>query len=354
MVVRAFERNIRNSFIHIPVEMKMGDQMGLEEAELLRLRELFTYPESTSLNAPAPIPPRYAVVTLIASQQLYSRDFYYLNARSTLRSLIHDPVVKIRREDVDVVALIMNSVSAEAEESLIQDGIKVYRISKFNIPAFLASRGDVRWASCFTKLLMWRMVKYARILYLDADTSVFRPLDEIFSWAEMFPEGVLDEYDLSQSNLYETPYRLPLANAKSTVKTPLNKFGFNQNVHFLAAVQEELHFNAGVMLLTPNMMVYNDLISLVPHFDQYNVDLLEQGLLNKFFSGELRIKPLPRQLNCGLDLIDPLHGMGLQCWIMHAKLWELFEGGQSWYSWWENVRYRWNWNPLGKTELSEL
>lgn len=47
----------------------------------------------------------------------------------------------------------------------------------------------VRWKDQYTKLLLWNMTEYSRIVYIDADALIIKPIDELFSIPTQFTEA---------------------------------------------------------------------------------------------------------------------------------------------------------------------
>jgi len=100
-----------------------------------------------------------------------------------------------------------------------------------------------RWGHMATKLRLWQMTQYSRIMYLDADTILTGPVDETF--------------------------------------TMVSGFAAEKPLH-------HSHFNAGVMLLTPSESTFKELLALgaQKHKQLFGnvIDCTEQGLLNNYFN----------------------------------------------------------------------
>ena len=94
-------------------------------------------------------------------------------------------------------------------------------------------------ASSFTKIALWRLTQFSRIVYVDADIIALRAPDELF--------------DLK------------------------SKFAAAPDVGWPDC------FNSGVMALTPNMQDYYGLQALARN--NVSFDGADQGLLNTYFSG---------------------------------------------------------------------
>jgi len=100
-----------------------------------------------------------------------------------------------------------------------------------------------RWGHMATKLRLWQMTQYQRIMYLDADTVLTGPVDSTFKSVTGF-----------------------------AAEKPLH----------------HSHFNAGVMLLSPSEQTFAELLALgaAPHTSLFGnvIDCTEQGLLNTYYN----------------------------------------------------------------------
>jgi len=108
---------------------------------------------------------------------------------------------------------------------------------------FAADQGE-RWGHMATKLRLWQLTQYEKVLYLDADTVLTGPVTKVFE-----TEGFAAE-----------------------------------------APKYHSHFNAGVLLETPSKTVFEELLALgkqqhASHFGNL-VDCTEQGLLNTYYNGQ--------------------------------------------------------------------
>jgi len=153
----------------------------------------------------------------------------------------------------DMVALVTPKVPQEWHSSLQVAGWTVHVVPE--LEEFWWGRSSEctvgsqdqgeRWGHMATKLRLWELTQYKRVLYLDADTVLTGPVSHTFE----------------------------------TVTT----FGAE-------APKYHSHFNAGVLLLSPSRDVFEQLLALgrQPHQSRFGnlIDCTEQGLLNTYFNGE--------------------------------------------------------------------
>jgi len=109
---------------------------------------------------------------------------------------------------------------------------------------YAADQGE-RWGHMSTKLRLWQMTEYSRVLYLDADTILAGPVSELFATTTTFAA--------------EAPR-------------------YHKN------------FNAGVLLLSPSRAVFDEFVTIGKgaHASTFGnvIDCTEQGLLNTYYNGK--------------------------------------------------------------------
>ncbi|CAF2549459.1 unnamed protein product [Rotaria sp. Silwood2] len=120
-----------------------------------------------------------------------------------------------------------------------------------------------RFHDQYTKLRIWSMIGYDRVLYLDADTLVIHDINELLT-------GTIFEDD--QDGL----------------------LGAVEDVW-----QGEIgpNFNAGVLLICPNMTIFNDMLIKMHNMAAYGSYWAEQGFLNWYFKGSTGRLPLIYNFN---------------------------------------------------------
>jgi len=152
----------------------------------------------------------------------------------------------------DMVALVTKAVPVEWHASLKVAGwtvLKVDEIDEFWLGKstecnnYVADQGE-RWGHMATKLRLWQLTKYSRVMYLDADTVLTGPVSELFETVKTF----------------------------AAEKPRYHK-----------------HFNAGVLLLSPSERTFKELLAMgaEKHGSLFGnvIDCTEQGLLNAYFNG---------------------------------------------------------------------
>jgi len=153
----------------------------------------------------------------------------------------------------DMVCMVTSAVPKEWHASLTVAGWTVVVVEELaemwwgkstECSNFAADQGE-RWGHMATKLRLWQLTQYERVMYLDADTVLTGPVSTLFETISTFG---------AESPRYHS------------------------------------HFNAGVLLLSPSTAVFQELLALgqQEHATLFGntIDCTEQGLLNTYFNGQ--------------------------------------------------------------------
>jgi alpha-N-acetylglucosamine transferase len=134
----------------------------------------------------------------------------------------------------ELIALCTETVLDTTKEILKRDGWTIRPVQKIHSPyEGLSARGNY-FAGAFSKLHIWNMTDYDRIVYLDSDVLVVKNIDHMFDCGT-----------------------------------------------FCAALRHSDLFNTGVMVIQPNRSIFNDMLGKVEVFPSYTQG--DQGFLNVYF-----------------------------------------------------------------------
>ncbi|KAG2333720.1 hypothetical protein Bca52824_004900 [Brassica carinata] len=147
--------------------------------------------------------------------------------------------------DKDMVALVSDGVSDYSKKLLKADGWKVEKIS------LLANPNQVhptRFWGVYTKLKIFNMTDYKKVVYLDADTIVVKNIDDLFKCSK-----------------------------------------------FCANLKHSERLNSGVMVVEPSQALFNDMMRKVKTLSSYTGG--DQGFLNSYYpdfpNAPLKARPVP-------------------------------------------------------------
>ncbi|CAN8063285.1 unnamed protein product [Agarophyton chilense] len=157
---------------------------------------------------------------------------YALPIRVMMQSLfINSPDSRNLRERV----VLQTGDTSEANINRLEnEGIRVIRIPPVASPYIGSAKFHPRFGMVMTKLAVFNMTEYHRVLFIDADSLVLKDLSPLFSCAQ-----------------------------------------------FCATFINPCFFNSGLMLVSPNATMYQDMVSVLPYTPSY--DGGDQGFLNSYF-----------------------------------------------------------------------
>jgi hypothetical protein len=148
-----------------------------------------------------------------------------------------------------ILFYISNRLNQSSLERCRKVGWHLWPVERIKPPRFAIIYP--RFYDQYTKLRLWSMIGYDRVLYLDADTLVIRDINELLI-------GTI----------------------------------FEDNQDGLLGVVEDVwqgqigpNFNAGVLLIRPNKTIFNDMLIKMHHMSSYGSYWAEQGFLNWYFKG---------------------------------------------------------------------
>ncbi|KAF3452377.1 hypothetical protein FNV43_RR02810 [Rhamnella rubrinervis] len=133
----------------------------------------------------------------------------------------------------DMVVLVSDGVSDYANKLLEADGWIVEKISLLANPNKVRPK---RFWGVYTKLKIFNMTSYKKVVYLDADTIVVQSVEDLFKCRK-----------------------------------------------FCANLKHSERLNSGVMVVEPSQTVFNDMMSKVKTLSSYTGG--DQGFLNSYYSG---------------------------------------------------------------------
>ncbi|KAF3785398.1 UDP-glucuronatexylan alpha-glucuronosyltransferase 2 [Nymphaea thermarum] len=187
-------------------------------------------------TSPSLSPPREAYATVI-----HSSDSYVCGAIALARSLIHTGTTR------DLVLLLHINGDKDGDYhrrrmALMEAGWKIQEIERIRNPK--AKKGAYNeWN--YTKLRLWQITGYHKIIYIDSDLIVLKNIDRFFGFPQLS-----------------------------------------------AAANSRSMFNSGFMVIEPSQCTFKILMELIPVVRSYNGG--DQGFLNEVFTWWHR---LPKRVN---------------------------------------------------------
>ncbi|EPS69985.1 plant glycogenin-like starch initiation protein 3 [Genlisea aurea] len=156
----------------------------------------------------------------------------------------------------DLVLLADDAISPDSIRALKLSGWKTMRIQRMRSP-FSRNNAYNEWN--YSKLRMWRLIRYKKLLFIDADLIVNRNCDGFFAYPQLTAAG-------------------------------------NYQKHL---------FNSGLMVVEPSECTYRDLVREMMVVESYNGG--DQGFLNEMFWWWHRLPAESNYLKVFVDPSDRLH-----------------------------------------------
>lgn len=235
-------------------------------------------PSYRLFNSTSPLPSsKFAIATFLTGQG--KDDAYFTATRILTYQLLHAPETKLNSTDITFLVLCSSSLPVAQKRQLQRDGAFVVEVDDVPVNWWIYS-GVRRWKEQFTKLRIFEMTEYQRVLYLDADILIMAPLDGVFEDPEVATLTPTLFSRESQIRKDESP--LPaewLFAARSD-----NAFTGERD-HPVPPLQSS-SFSAGFFMVAPDKKIYAHLLSVMSHFHRFDPFTMEQSLLNYVFRRE--------------------------------------------------------------------
>lgn len=242
-------------------------------------------------------------------------DDAYLDATRLLTyELLHAPDTRVNTTSVNFLVLCSSSVPITYKQQLQKDGAIVIEVDDVPVDWWIKSNVG-RWKEQFTKLRVFEITEYQRILFIDADTMIFDHLDPIFHEPEVVP-------------LIPTFTFPPQVQAKTDELPPPSEWlfaarsdnGYTGMRNHLIPPLQSLNFGAGFFIIAPNLQLFTYLRSIMSHWRRFDSYTMEQSLLSYAFR---RNGPMPwRELHWKWSVMWPTEidkQMGVV--TLHDKFW---------------------------------
>lgn len=282
-------------------------------------------PESSSFRPPHATPaaalpknpnPTLAITTFLTGQA--SDDSYFNLTRLFAYQLLHAEDTRITNPDLTFVVLCGRQVEEEKKEQIKRLGASVITLEDVTLPEWIHI-GEPRWSEQFTKLRAFEQTQFKRMLYVDADYMVMKPLDGIFD--EPIIQGLTPTLN-REDQIKEDEGILPKKWLFAARSENGGQGGFS---HFVPPIQTN-YANAGFFLIAPDQHMYDHLMEVMKLENRFPTTYMEQDLLNYVFRRE---GPMPwRELDWhwSANFVNE-EDVKFGVHALHGKFWR--EGPQS-------------------------
>ena len=185
-----------------------------------------------------------------------------------------------------LVVVVTAGIDAADRAVLEADGCLLREVEPIRPPRGLRdSYANARFAEVWTKLAVWRLTEFERLVVLDADMLVTQDMDELFSLE-------LGDDQIAACHACRcNPNRIPSYPASWT---PEHCF-YTHVTHERQIGQDagaDGYFNGGILVLRPDVRVFGELLAALAAIDDLTrYPFAEQDFLNERFHGRWRALP---------------------------------------------------------------
>jgi len=226
---------------------------------------------------------KYAYATLL------TRDTYFPGVKALLRSL-----VRVRAQHPLVVMYTAEILSQNAINALEREGCVMKAVIRYIPPLGSHDTSLYKlqlYQECWTKLRMWEMTEYERLVYLDADMVVLHNIDHLFSCDKHVFAAAPDCSYGRESQLERDGCCLF---GQSISDEEEKKEGDQKSTKSIQCHSNHAkaphYFNAGLFVMTPDASMFDQFHSILrcpqlgPHVVQ---KYAEQDLLNYVYCSDM-------------------------------------------------------------------
>jgi len=197
------------------------------------------------------------------------RDKFFVATRMLVYQVLHDPVTK-SPNNLPIIVLVDPKVTTSKRRRLEKDGARVIPVEYLRPKtAWLKPRKD-RWRDMMVKLRLWELQEYDRILFMDSDNMIKRPMDGVFD-----EPGAQWQKSIESSKVGEGKI-VPEYVMAGVLEVPRN--------HSYPPKKEDYYsldlFNGGFFVCAPSQRLFRHYKEILNKPESFDSDLMEMALLN--------------------------------------------------------------------------
>lgn len=206
-----------------------------------------------------------------------AEDDYFIAARILCYQILHAPATKSPR-GLPMIVMATPDVATENKQRLRDDGATVVEIDFVQEPSVTWLKpGLSRWMNIMSKLRAWQLTDYSRLLMLDGDMLLRRPLDGIFNEPNATVFQTLPEKQVARkSDEGLLPARYLFAGGPEVHGTQHHWPPSYEKGDFVHPAD----FNMGFVMFSPSLELFEHYLSILRIKDRFNSETMEQSLLN--------------------------------------------------------------------------
>ncbi|KJK63139.1 Glycogenin belongs the GT 8 family and initiates the biosynthesis of glycogen [Aspergillus parasiticus SU-1] len=222
---------------------------------------------------------KYAFATIITGEgdtETEVKDAYFIATRLLTYQLLHSPQTQSRSGHIPFLVLVTEDIPQEQRDILAKEGATV--ISAETLEREWIHPKWSRWIDVLAKLNLWRLTEFEKIAFMDADSIILHPLDDIFTDPT--------------TDVQQTVPPQEGADGSMNITVPLPETYLLSGIHdrwvemalppvpgkeFYVANN---YMNAGFFVCSPSKLLFDYYVSLLDTPDRFDASYPEQNLLN--------------------------------------------------------------------------
>ena len=239
---------------------------------------------SAGLSSKPSNPNKIAFATLLSihpdkakNEKDINDDNYFVATRLLCYQLLHDPQTR-NRLGAPCIVMTTPAVSQAKIDRLKQDGATIFPITEPLVVEKYPSVNQLRFQDVWSKLLIWKWTQFERVLFVDNDMVLSKPLDDLFSE----PQIVVRQTKHNASAIFADEGPLPseylwapIPEVEGGHDFPLKKGQFRDN-----------YPNAGFFVLKPSLEMFDYMQSVLAVPGKFDPIYPEQNFMNYVFRTE--------------------------------------------------------------------
>jgi alpha-N-acetylglucosamine transferase len=221
---------------------------------------------------------KFAIATFLDEDLIHAEeDKYFVATRMLTYQLLHANKTKIpesMRAEIDWLVLVPEEVDQEKRAQLEKEGATIVVVENVKLSWWIKT-GITRWAHQFQKLALLQMIKYDRILFIDADTILQDRMDTIFVEGDaVMPAKTDPRRGRADEAMLPSDYVF--------LARPDNQY-LGERDHAVPPINTTNSISAGFWLVAPSQELSHHLMSITKHPYRFDSTTMEQSLFNYAF-----------------------------------------------------------------------
>lgn len=240
--------------------------------------------------------------TYFASPNGTDQDPYYVATQQIIYRLLWDPISKSDKHPLMVFVAPFVPEDQRARFAAAGAMVRELDLRPFSPKMQGVS---VRFKNMFSKLEMWRQTDFTRVAYMDSDAFALQNIDKLL---ELAPDTLCKVDQLvPEDQLYQADVC---------------------NYGFAARMEGDDGINGGVMVIKPDMAMYQRLVRESQDTSDWDTGYMEQSFLSHAFHRKGPFPPVEigEEWNAFQDDRDK----GIDIQILHDKMWAHYFEDHAW------------------------